>query len=209
MKIKIISDTHNQHDLHTDLECDLLIHSGDAGTKGNFTELEAFLKWFVKQPAKYKIFVPGNHDRHIKGKPQLQLLAREYGITVLMNEGITINGLKIWGGTYVPRVKDGLYIEGHDLGRRVLAWRHMPDELDLLITHAPPWGILDINKEGFHCGCNQLTEKVRNNNIKYHVFGHIHEDGGKSIEAWGTKFYNCAVKNREYLTVRNHTEINI
>lgn len=54
-KIKIISDTHNEQHQITNTERDILIHCGDFGTKGNYTEAENFLYWFVKQPSKYKI----------------------------------------------------------------------------------------------------------------------------------------------------------
>lgn len=207
MQVKIISDTHNQHDLCTDLECDILVHCGDFGTKGNHTEARTFLSWMVKQPAKYKVLVAGNHDRRLKTSPELQMLAKEYGIHFLQNEMIEINGRKLYGGDFVPWVRNGKYESS--LSTRAGAWASMPMELDLLITHAPPRYILDRNKEGSPCGCDQLLEAVKIRDIKKHVFGHIHEDGGKDIKAFGTEFYNCACKDRNYLFVRNYTEIEI
>lgn len=205
MQIKVISDTHNDHSMCTDLECDVLIHCGDFSTKGNFTETEVFLKWFVKQPAKYKILVPGNHDRKIKTHPELLSRVHEYGIHMLMNEGLIINNVKFWGGFFVPYVRDGKYLQ--DLHTRASAWANMPMDIDVLITHAPPKHILDRNKEGYPCGCDQLLESVKIRNIKYHVFGHIHEEGGKTVEVYETRFINAACKSREYLFVRNYQEI--
>ena len=64
MKIVHISDSHGAK-YHTKLEipeCDVLIHSGDIGGRTSPTEVQEFLAWFEKQPAKKRIFVAGNHD---------------------------------------------------------------------------------------------------------------------------------------------------
>lgn len=207
MQIKVISDTHNDHHMLSDLECDILIHCGDFGTKGNFTEADSFLRWFVRQPAKYKILVPGNHDKRIKTHIDLLGRVQEYGIHMLMNDGVTINGIKIWGGDFVTSVRDGVY--KHDLQTRIDAWKDIPNDLDILVTHIPPITLLDTNGEGNHIGCDQLLEAVKRRNIKYHVFGHVHECGGESISDHCTTFINAACKNREYLIVRNYQEFNI
>lgn len=204
MQIKVISDTHNDHDLCTDLECDVLIHCGDFGTKGNYGEALRFLQWFVKQPAKYKILVPGNHDKRIKSHAELQSLVREYGIHMLMNDSVTINGKLFYGGHFVPFVRQEKYVQ--DLETRRNAWKDMPDDIDVLVTHAPPKHVLDSNREGYPCGCDELLKHVKDKNIKYHVFGHIHEHGGETLKLWDTTFINAACKNREYLTVRNYQE---
>jgi len=207
MQVKIISDTHNEHGMITDLECDILVHCGDYGTKGNYTEARNFLSWMVKQPAKYKVLVPGNHDGKIKKSAELQMLAKEYGISILMNDSLEINGKKLWGGDFVPWVRHGKYESS--LAVRAGAWANMPMELDLLITHAPPKHILDQNQKFEPCGCDQLLEAVKIRDIKKHVFGHIHERGGQSIEAFGTTFYNCACLDESYLLVRGYEEFEI
>ena len=204
MQVKVLSDTHNDHRLHTDLECDILVHCGDYGIKGTYTECRAFLEWFVKQPSKYKIVVPGNHDGRIKKNPELSALAREYGIHVLMNDLVVINNKRIWGGDFVPWYRDNVCQS--DLRTRKKAWENMEDNLDLLVTHVPPKGILDANSRGERCGCDQLRLAIKQRSIKKHVFGHIHEHGGKVLDKWATKFYNCAVKDINYLTVRDYKE---
>lgn len=205
MILKIISDTHNNHNLHTNLECDVLIHCGDFATKGNYTECYNFLQWFVKQPAKYKLFVTGNHDRHIRDKDPLKLLADTYGLHYLNNSGIIINGIYFWGNGYTPSVdKTGTYHMQHDFLTRKNAWKNMPDNIDVLITHVPPKGILDKNIQGVSCGCDQLLEQVKIKKPKYNVFGHIHEQGGLTARAYDTVFINTAVKNENYKTVRDY-----
>ena len=203
MKIKVISDTHNDHSIlkSIDLESDILIHCGDFGTKGNFTEAQNFLYWFVKQPAKYKILVPGNHDKKIKTHSELQSLSQDLGIHLLMNREISIKGLKIYGAHYVPYVTAKIgYTDSSEVRKE--KWKDIPKNLDILITHGPPFGILDINKHGQHIGCDELLLKVKEQKPKYHVFGHLHEMGGLETQVFNTIFLNCANKDENYLMSR-------
>jgi 3',5'-cyclic AMP phosphodiesterase CpdA len=64
MKIVHISDTHGaKHHSKLDIpECDVLLHTGDIGGRTDLLELQQFLEWFKKQPAKRRIFIAGNHD---------------------------------------------------------------------------------------------------------------------------------------------------
>ena len=57
-------------------------------------------------------------------------------------------------------------------------WNNIPDSTDILITHGPPYGILDNNGRGTFCGSKSLLERVQILKPKYHIFGHIHESYG-------------------------------
>ena len=60
-----------------------------------------------------------------------------------------------------------------ELRRRYL---NMPTEVDVLITHGPPKGILDNGN-----GSVALREAIEMRKIRKHIFGHIHECGGQSF----------------------------
>lgn len=60
--ITMISDTHNQHDAINVGSGDLIIHAGDATSRGKDYEIQKFLMWYGKQDYECKIFVPGNHE---------------------------------------------------------------------------------------------------------------------------------------------------
>ena len=63
MTILQISDTHNRHQLLTDLPAaDVLVHCGDFTDMGTEQEVLDFLNWFIESPYPYKLFVTGNHD---------------------------------------------------------------------------------------------------------------------------------------------------
>jgi Icc-related predicted phosphoesterase len=181
--------------------CDVLVHCGDACVKGNLTEALDFLYWFVKQPASYKVLVPGNHDLKLKTHPDALLLAKQMGIHLLNNGLVELEGIRIYGvsttfkGHDDPRFKDS---EWGSISDRVNAWKDIPENLDLLITHQPPYGVLDLSIKNEHLGCQMLLEKVREVKPKYHYFGHIHEQAGKTVIAFDTEFNNVACMNREY-----------
>ena len=63
MKILQISDTHNKHQILTNLPtADVIVHCGDFTEQGTEEEVLDFLNWFIELPYKHKIFVTGNHD---------------------------------------------------------------------------------------------------------------------------------------------------
>jgi Icc-related predicted phosphoesterase len=62
----------------------------------------------------------------------------------------------------------------------------------LLITHGPPYGILDNGKSGKNVGSKHLLEVVKKIKPRYHIFGHIHESTGMN-----------KIENTFYLNVCN------
>lgn len=200
MIIKVFSDTHNDHDQLVDTECDILIHCGDACIKGNYSEGRSFLEWFVKQPAKYKILVPGNHDKKIKTHPDLISLAKEYGIIVLNDGYIELMGLKMYGGSFVPSWERDTGKPRFKFDYAESRWKDVPEGLDILITHVPPRTIMDRNRKGFPCGCPLLYKRVNKVKPKLHLFGHIHEEQRKVLVSNEITFVNCCNKDRNYFT---------
>lgn len=58
-------------------------------------------------------------------------------------------------------------------------WDLIPNSTDVLVTHGPPYMILDRNLEGLFTGCQQLREAVVDRvKPRLYVFGHIHEGYG-------------------------------
>jgi len=202
MEIKVISDTHNDHDKLELGSGDILIHCGDFGTKGNYTEAVNFLWWFVKQRFKYKIVVPGNHDHRFKIHPDVIKLTKALGIIHLKDSGIKLGGVEFYGIDFCCGVRDGEYSKNQETRRA--AWENMSYNTDVLITHMPPKGILSENEGGEDCGCDELLKKVMEIKPSYHLYGHIHEFGGQSLEKDGIKFMNCALKDRRYKLRKAH-----
>ena len=62
----------------------------------------------------------------------------------------------------------------------------IPDGVDIVMTHGPPRGILDlIPSKGEHAGCEALLRAMQRVRPLMHCFGHIHEGYGVEMKHWG------------------------
>ena len=57
-------------------------------------------------------------------------------------------------------------------------WDLIPEGIDILITHGPPFGIGDLTSRGENVGCQDLLEIVEKITPTVHIYGHIHEGYG-------------------------------
>jgi len=87
-------------------------------------------------------------------------------------------------------------------------WAKIPKNLDILITHGPPFGILDRTTRGVNAGCPKLLEVVQIQTPRIHVFGHIHEGYGMR-EKDGTVFVNASLCNANYDLVNKPVTIDL
>lgn len=200
MKIVCISDSHGQHDVLQLPEGDILIHAGDVSSRGKEYEIDDFLHWFSMQPHQYKILIAGNHDFYFEQHEESVIQDKIPGNIMYLNDsGCTIAGLHIWGSPIQPTFFDWAF--NRDRGEAIQKhWDLIPGTTDILITHGPPYGILDTTVRGEHVGCEVLAKKVLEVAPKLHVFGHIHEDYGKVTQG-KTTFINASVLDVKYRLV--------
>lgn len=207
-KFVCISDTHNEHAGLTTPPCDVLIHSGDATIRGSIMETLNFLDWFAAQPAMHKLFVPGNHDAIFEDAPAW---SREEcdnrDIELLIDQTVTIGGIKIHGTPYMPRYFDWSFMKAD--GALQLHWDLIPLDTAMLITHCPPYGILDADHRGALCGSQTLMKAVLNlPMLTHHVFGHMHSQPSQTYVMDKLTFINAAIKEDRYtVDGRNPVEI--
>ena len=198
MKILFLSDTHSQHRKLKDLpKADLIIHSGDISKMGRDYEVEDFIRWFSGLDYRYKIFVAGNHDFFFEGETpkSIQRFLNE-NTFYLYNSSVEIDGIKIWGSPYTPTFFNWAF--NLDRGKVIAKiWKQIPTDTDILVTHGPPFGILDKTISGLNVGCEELLKKVNQIKPKYHLFGHIHENYGIQRNQF-TTFMNGSVLNERY-----------
>ena len=208
MTTTLISDTHGLHHQLQLIGGDLLIHAGDVSKYGNETEIINFLDWFKVQPYTYKIFIAGNHDWFFENatNESIQTILPK-NIIYLNDSGVEIEGFKIWGSPIQPTFFDWAFNRdrGEDINKH---WQLIPANTDILITHGPPFGILDKTIRGENVGCEMLIKKINHIKPKLHVFGHIHEAYG--IEKMDdTTFINASVLNVKYQLVNELIHINL
>lgn len=196
MKIIALSDTHNRHKEIVIPECDLLIHAGDATNRGEHNELAPFLNWMSQQKSKYKIYVPGNHDFYAERMPEkTRQMCEDRGITLLNDSGVELEGINFWGSPYTPKYGDWAFQGYHGEGM-LKHWMQIPGNTNILITHGPPYQILDIGMLGENAGCYYLFYKILEVKPKVHIFGHIHDSHGEKVFE-GTHYYNVACGGSE------------
>ena len=189
MKIAFLSDTHGKHrELQNLPKADLLIHAGDLSWNGAEAEICDFIEWFTALDYRYKIFIAGNHDHGLDGAEIDGLPENCY---YLCNNGVTIEGLKIWGIPFF--LSDEIHLT--DLYPQKIA--RIPADTDILVSHCPPFGILDRTTFGEQLGSEDLRTRVEAVRPRYHLFGHIHETYGV-FEMSGTTFLNGSVVNENY-----------
>ena len=64
-----------------------------------------------------------------------------------------------------------------------IATNPIPDDIDIVMTHGPPRGILDRCPQG-SVGCENLLWAIRRAKPLMHCFGHIHEANGIEVIDW-------------------------
>ena len=215
MRVTLISDLHGkQHNVTPDLPGgDLLICAGDFMNSGRY-EYEAldFLEWFHRiDTYADKVFIAGNHDRLFENNPEWvqNMLPKYPSIDYLQDDGVTLyfdgpNGdfpednVRIYGSPWQPEFYNwafNLPRNGEEMKAR---WDAIPDNTDILITHGPAFGYLDIpGGQNIRVGCEMLRERVDALRPKIHVFGHIHGSAGYYFNGH-THFFNASVLDEGY-----------
>lgn len=220
-KIIAISDS---HELHSNIKLpdgDILIHCGDWTNQGTSHAIVKFLEWFKDQPHKQKIFIAGNHEVSLDNANKefsLSLISKYItkDFQYLQNSSIVINGLKFYGSPATPYFYDWAFNfkRGTEIAKE---WAKIPDDVNVLITHGPPHGTLDLvennlsNKgRDLHQGCEELAKKIKTlTNLKAHVFGHLHTDGGKQTVINNVVYANAAICTEQYKPLNSPIEINL
>lgn len=116
--------------------------------------------------------------------------AQVFGIHFLQ-EGIhqfdLANGasLTVYASPYTPSLEDSHWAfqyppsKGHDFA--------IGQGVDIVMTHGPPRGILDLTSTGQRAGSAELFEAVARSRPRMHCFGHIHAGWGAKLVGWREK----------------------
>jgi len=203
MKILAVSDFHGYlPPINHVPDSDLMIIAGDVTPVWNheIPFQKAWLKnefseW-LKNLDRPVIGIAGNHDFYAMRNPGFMA---ELPWTYLQDEATEFNGLKIWGSPWVTRLTGWAFCTTEDvMGDKI---DQMDKDIDILVSHAPPYGIGDavkFTKE--HVGSTMLANRLMFQewpNLKSVVFGHIHEGFGQS-QIGDVAFYNVSWLNERY-----------
>lgn len=145
---------------------------------------------------KHVVMIAGNHDwvfeRYKDAARSLK------NIIYLEDSGTEIDGVKFWGSPHQPWFYDWAFNWPRDGAELAHYWSLIPKDTDVLITHGPPYGILDLPfGKGDPAGCRLLLKRVNEVKPRVHVFGHIHGSYG-SKHIGSTLFVNACLCNEAY-----------
>ncbi len=138
---------------------DILVLSGD---------LQCYDLLELLKDVKEKIVaVTGNMD-----DISLARKLKEWGVLI---EGILIkkNGIKIAGVSGLDPITSINELESK--------YKNELYNLDVLVSHHPPKGVVDKTFLGIRAGLNELREFIEKYDPKLHLCGHIHEARGKEL----------------------------
>jgi predicted phosphodiesterase len=218
-KIVIISDTHNKHKQIKIPDGDILIHCGDFTSYGYKDEVKRFIEWFSKQTHKHKIFIAGNHDRSFDSQFQTEYLEdfdkNKYvenskpfwlvnilnnlplDVYYLENTTITLDNIKFFGSPQSARFGNKWAFNVDRGSAAYKHWSQIPNDVDIVITHGPTYGINDYVARGENVGDIQLLNKLNETTCKLFCCGHIHEGYGVFNDGKITHV-NAATCNLQY-----------
>ena len=189
MRIMLISDTHGLHRALQVPGGDLLVHAGDFSLDSRPPSIVSdFNAWLGSLPHRHKVVVPGNHE-FVLEEPRNRIAITN--AILLVDSGVEIEGLRIWGSPVTP-LYGGAFGKSNPADR-TRHWAQVPEGLDILVTHGPPFAVPDHGGcEERREGCPQLLEAVFQARPRVHVFGHIHAGYGM-LRTRDTLFVNASL----------------
>lgn len=205
MKIVLLSDTHNKLSALIDKipEGDLLLHAGDISYLGSEEEIKLFSRSIDKISHRFTkgiVMCAGNHDFLFQTNRTLACSLLPESVTYLCDQETIIDGVKIYGSPWQPEFFDWAFNlpRGPALEK---VWAKIPEDVDILITHGPVYGILDKCPDGHHAGCVDLLNRVRILQPALFVHGHIHDPGGNYELLGDTVIVNASICDERYRPV--------
>ena len=189
MRILAFSDLHNDQAAANKIAAasptaDVVIGAGDFGVKGGSA---AEVLHILKQMTVPTILVAGNHD----DLSELRSFCAEWELGhFLHGTSVTILGQSFFGlGCEIPSRSDFVWNQTLTEAEAKKLLEQCPDQA-ILVTHTPPLGTCDLQRDGGHEGSQAILDTIQAKNIKLNCTGHIHN-------SWGVveKIGNCTVHN--------------
>jgi Icc-related predicted phosphoesterase len=189
MKIFAFSDLHRDVEatrrlLRASSGADVIVAAGDFATKGiGASDTLALLA----ESAVPVIVVHGNHD----GPDEIAALCKRTA-TLHYLHGATVNigGITFYGlGGEIPSRNSFEWNASETEERAAELLRACPENA-LVVTHTPPFGIADLQKNGDHEGSTAILDMIRVKAPELVLCGHIHHAWGMSGHHGATLVHN-------------------
>lgn len=204
MKIIAISDIHGY--LPELDPCDVVCISGDIIPleiqKDIFQSWwwfnNTFRKWTNKLDCEKVIIIGGNHDFFLEGEEPFEMEKVVY----LRDSDYEYEGIKFWGSPWITGLPYWAFNVSEQEQEKL--FNLIPNNIDILLTHTPPFDIQDIARVDWQqgnpidYGSKALTKIIPLKNPRYVLSGHIHSGNHERIEFNKSILYNVSLKDETY-----------
>lgn len=160
-----------------------------------------YLEYVFDQLGKPVFFVRGNHAAEVEYSSEGLSRTEPWGAVDLHRRVVNFNGLLLAGFEGCVRYRPGpfMYTQAEMWGmvlaitpRLLLNYTRNGRALDLLATHAPPWGVQD-QQDPAHRGFKAFRWLLKVFRPQYHFHGHVHVYDKQTPVM--TRFYDTLVIN--------------
>lgn len=190
-------------------DADYVVVAGDVTNAGRsaridedaYDNLQRARAWLDSLRSKYGgsrvIVIPGNHDIGCHAAEFGEGFCEPSSAIVLDTVGklsITAWAESLCTAFDAPELSLSWPHTTSDPGVDLARWALCP-EVDVIISHCPPYGARDLAISGARIGSPGLAEAIRRVRPKLVVCGHVHEDSGIKVlahEGGNTLVVNCA-----------------
>eukprot|EP01001_Neometanema_parovale_P007869 NODE_4156_length_1107_cov_87.628049_g3959_i0.p1 GENE.NODE_4156_length_1107_cov_87.628049_g3959_i0~~NODE_4156_length_1107_cov_87.628049_g3959_i0.p1 ORF type:complete len:302 (-),score=33.83 NODE_4156_length_1107_cov_87.628049_g3959_i0:129-1034(-) len=187
-------------------DADVLIHSGDFSVDGTIEEYEEFDAWLASKAAQFptRIVVLGNHDvREFKDDFPTMRSLLPHATHVPIFEEVHLHGARLFGAPWhwFQNWKYAFKAGCKDMKTR---FDQIPTGLDILVTHGPSRGLLDLAHRRYTSGSEELRRHLAVARPRVHLHGHIHEQYGTHAGQDGTHMVvNAAMSDEQTRFLEN------
>jgi Icc-related predicted phosphoesterase len=185
---------------------DVLVIGGDVMPVHNHNrqfQAEWFREHFIPHLASLAlrfeavVWVAGNHDFALQDSPELTLGLPD-GIFSLEDSSYWHGSTHFYGSPWSGRFGNWAFMDEEDgLAKR---YALIPEDVDVLISHGPPYGLCDLTDGGEHVGSIALLERIAQMQPQIVITGHIHEAYGESMIG-PTTIMNVSLMDSRYRPV--------
>lgn len=186
MNVFVLSDSHLEFPpLESLPDADIFIHAGDwtkLGYRHSKAEFALFENFLSATREKYPVVLAlhGNHDLGFSN-----YLWTKWGVTPIdgltyqHSSGLTIHGVALTPAYDRPEMLMSWQFMTIDHAEEAAAWDF--EAVDIVVSHGPPFGYLDMTHTGKRAGSREAVAYIREKQPKYFICGHIHEAAGTAM----------------------------
>ncbi len=189
MKILAFSDIHQNKKVareivESSVKADVIIGAGDFATCGQGASDTIDILKMASIPV---IIVPGNHDNIA----ELKSLCDNWPLGYFLHgDSVEIDRFVFLGlGGEIPARNNAHWNESlsEKTAEEILS---NSQNYDVLITHTPPLGHVDVEEDGIHDGSEAILHAIEKQQPKLNLCGHMHFSWGQSSQVRKTEIYN-------------------